>query len=281
MNAEPEWIDGNRFRLAGESFGTGFDDSTTDRIVVCKPRPLVEATIALMRDLAPRRIFELGIFNGGSVALNALVVDPDLLVAVDISEERIAALDHLLARRGLDSRVRLYYGVDQADRDRIAAIATTEAAGARYDLVVDDASHRLDETRSSFETLFPMLRPGGLYVIEDWNWQLRGLRSFRAAYREAAAGGSRPPGPAGTPPRNLYVRNFLAQSHRTPLERLAVELVLAQACDDRVITSVRVDRRWITVERGPADLDPATFRVADHFVDYTDHRSILAHPDPA
>ncbi len=26
-------------------------------------------------------------------------------------------------------------------------------------------------TRTSFEVLFPRLRPGGLFVIEDWNWQ--------------------------------------------------------------------------------------------------------------
>jgi predicted methyltransferase len=34
------------------------------------------------------------------------------------------------------------------------------------DLVVDDTSH-LGPTRASFNTLFPRLRPGGVYVIED------------------------------------------------------------------------------------------------------------------
>ena len=38
------------------------------------------------------------------------------------------------------------------------------------DLVVDDASHTYEETRSSFEFLFPLLSPGGIYVIEDWSW---------------------------------------------------------------------------------------------------------------
>ena len=36
------------------------------------------------------------------------------------------------------------------------------------DLVIDDASHLYVETKASFEELFPRLRPGGLFIIEDW-----------------------------------------------------------------------------------------------------------------
>ena len=43
------------------------------------------------------------------------------------------------------------------------------------DLVMDDASHLGPQTRASFETLFPRLRAGGLYIIEDWSWHLQGL----------------------------------------------------------------------------------------------------------
>ena len=38
------------------------------------------------------------------------------------------------------------------------------------DLIFDDASHLYEPTRSSFETLFPLLPEGGLYIIEDWAW---------------------------------------------------------------------------------------------------------------
>jgi hypothetical protein len=38
------------------------------------------------------------------------------------------------------------------------------------DLVVDDASHTYEATKTSFEILFPLLRPGGIYIIEDWSW---------------------------------------------------------------------------------------------------------------
>jgi hypothetical protein len=36
--------------------------------------------------------------------------------------------------------------------------------------VLDDASHQYEPTKASFETLFPLLRPGGLYIIKDWSW---------------------------------------------------------------------------------------------------------------
>jgi hypothetical protein len=38
------------------------------------------------------------------------------------------------------------------------------------DLIVDDASHTYEQTKASFEILFPLLQPGGIYLIEDWSW---------------------------------------------------------------------------------------------------------------
>lgn len=32
------------------------------------------------------------------------------------------------------------------------------------------ASHAYEETKASFEFLFPLLSPGGVYLIEDWSW---------------------------------------------------------------------------------------------------------------
>lgn len=41
------------------------------------------------------------------------------------------------------------------------------------DLVVDDASHFYEQTKTSFQTLFPLVRPGGMYIIEDWGWSFQ------------------------------------------------------------------------------------------------------------
>ena len=42
--------------------------------------------------------------------------------------------------------------------------------GGPIDLVIDDASHAYHPTLLSFEALFPLLRSGGCYAIEDWAW---------------------------------------------------------------------------------------------------------------
>jgi hypothetical protein len=46
-------------------------------------------------------------------------------------------------------------------------IIATEFGAMPLDLVSDDASHLLRETRASFNALFPRLRSGGEYIIED------------------------------------------------------------------------------------------------------------------
>jgi len=63
----------------------------------------------------------------------------------------------------------VHFGTSQCDGDKLSQIVLGELAD-ELDLVVDDASHTYEETRASFEFLFPLLSPGGIYVIEDWSW---------------------------------------------------------------------------------------------------------------
>jgi hypothetical protein len=42
-------------------------------------------------------------------------------------------------------------------------------AGGRFDLIVDDGSHAPQDVRATFMHAFPLLRPGGILVIEDLN----------------------------------------------------------------------------------------------------------------
>ncbi|WP_371663134.1 hypothetical protein [Streptomyces sp. NBC_00280] len=67
-------------------------------------------------------------------------------------------------KSGVDEpRIRTVVG-DQSSPEFLTSLA--EEIGP-LDIVVDDGSHLSDDVITSFTTLFPLLRPGGLYVIED------------------------------------------------------------------------------------------------------------------
>ena len=89
---------------------------------------------------------------------------------------RIAALD-LYDKTALSrGRVEVFQGsqVDRAVLDRIAA----NRGG--FDIVIDDGSHINAHQIRSFEILFPHLKPGGTYIVED----------TQTSYWEGFGGGS-------------------------------------------------------------------------------------------
>ncbi len=142
--------------------------STADRLCLVKHRWQVEWYEQFLRDLAPQRMIEVGMWDGASMALCAELVHPRLLVGIDNREVPSSALHEFIAHRRLEGSVRPYYGVDQADTRRLGEIVFGEFGDEKVDLIVDDASHLLEPTRITFNRLFPRLRPGGVYVIEDW-----------------------------------------------------------------------------------------------------------------
>jgi hypothetical protein len=120
-------------------------------------------------DRPVRHIFEIGIHHGGSTALWNELLAPERLTAIDLSKDvRNAALARYLETRG--DAIRLHWRTDQADRRQLRAIVDEDGV-APIDLVIDDGSHLLEPTTAAFETLFPLVRPGGWYVIEDWCWE--------------------------------------------------------------------------------------------------------------
>jgi hypothetical protein len=247
----------------GVEFICGYrPESTPDRFYIVKPMAFVERFMDLCRDFEGAAVFELGIAEGGSTALMALVAHPRKLVSVDLEEQPLAALAEFINRRGLGDTVRPYYGVDQSDRSRLAEIAQAEFGAEPLDLVVDDASHQLAPTRSSFETLFPRLRAGGLFVIEDWNAD----HHFRDAVAASLRSRTSTPGPDAQQSSVPPMRPELAQQQS--LSRLAVELLLARACTGDAVDEVTFRDEWIVVRRGPATLDPASFRLTDLYTDY-------------
>ncbi len=177
-----DWRDDHHFVLGDTTFCAIAGDASDQMVAamneavdtgsqfIFKPRWRIDHYVELLEHLKPARIFELGIYLGGSTALFAELARPRRLVAIDNRSRQPRLLTGYLDRRGLSDLVRTYYDVNQADRARLMEIVGDAFGDEPIDLVVDDCSHIYKATRASFSVLFPLLRPGGVYVIEDWPW---------------------------------------------------------------------------------------------------------------
>jgi hypothetical protein len=107
----------------------------------------------------PIKLLELGVYKGGSLLLWRDYFEAGLIVGLDLNAVNV---------KDDTGRIRIYQGEQQdtALLDRIAQ----ENAPDGFDIIIDDCSHIGELTRISFWHLFDNhLRPGGLYVIEDWS----------------------------------------------------------------------------------------------------------------
>jgi hypothetical protein len=60
--------------------------------------------------------------------------------------------------------IRTHY-VDQSSTESLNALKA--AFPVEFDVIIDDASHIYGSTVSAFESLFPVVKSGGVYIIED------------------------------------------------------------------------------------------------------------------
>ncbi len=249
--------------------GSGLAEPPAGFLPVSKTPEQVARYLKLCAQLRPRVIVEVGVQKGGSTALLHALNLPSLLVALELTAEPPPALSAYIQAHGLSTVIKPHYGVDQADRDAVSSIMHAELGGRRIDLAIDDASHLLEQTRSSFETLFPLLRAGGVFVIEDWNADHLMADHLQAVLDDRSH------------PQHASLANRLgehARLHPQPerkLVRLPLELVLARASAHDVIREVTVMDNWVVVVRGDEPLPPGPFRLADLV---TDHFANLREP---
>lgn len=101
------------------------------------------------------RLLELGVLKGQSLLLWRAWLGNAEVHGADINRF------HPRLIRGIEGIT--YHVVDCSDREALGRMF----AGQTWDVVIDDASHELDQQRVSYEVLWPQVRAGGLYVIED------------------------------------------------------------------------------------------------------------------
>ena len=100
------------------------------------------------------RVCEIGVWRGDSLPMwQAFFPDG-----------KVAGVDADPAAAWAEGTVRI---VSWQDDESLPARLETVSPGG-WDLIVDDASHEGAKTRRTWELLWPLVAPGGWYVIEDW-----------------------------------------------------------------------------------------------------------------
>jgi predicted O-methyltransferase YrrM len=221
-------------------------------IPVRKSPPLAWRYLDLIKEFSGGRVVELGIDQGASTCFLLELLQPAGLVAVDINLTCPEPLSRFLAEHGHTGTTMLGWGISQTDGERVRALVRKQFAGGPVDLIIDDASHLIDETTASFENLFPLLRPGGLYLIEDWSWH----EKYEIGLAAAVASDT-----TGEFARNLASR-AATQAAPRPVSRLAAVLAMATAFAPDIIAEVVVRQDWLEVRRGPEPITPG-FNLAD------------------
>jgi hypothetical protein len=171
-----QWT-GSEFTLGDFEFVSVFDQrighahEEHPRYVLMKDQLNVQSYVDNLTAEA-RTVLELGIMKGGSCAFFEALLRPTHHLAIDIADYTNGALRPLVEHVSRDRRCFMpTFGVSQADIPTVQrhweAVAGRDR---RLDLIVDDASHDYELSLQSFNGLFPMLREGGIYALEDWGW---------------------------------------------------------------------------------------------------------------
>lgn len=208
--------------------------------VFYKGRELIdqyESFFATREGFRPQNILELGLWDGGSAVFWSECFQPKKHVGIDIQpREDSEYFRKYISSRGLAGQLKTYWGTDQADAQTLRSIVSREFDGP-LDLVMDDASHLYLQTKISFECLFPLLRAGGLYIIEDWAWE---------HWKELDS------------PGQPWARE------KGPTD-LLFELVQATGTSTSLISSLTIYQGFTVIERGEADLSgPVPFELGNH-----------------
>jgi hypothetical protein len=164
----PQWDDEQTFRTPNLTFISIWSTRDTEpysdgRVPVHKPRELLDCYRELLHGRDIRSIAEVGYLHGGMVLFLADMIPAAKVVGIDRAQAPAAALE-FAAKHNLTDRAHYHGGTWQNDSDVMRSVLEEEFGAEPLDLIVDDASHLYQESKSTFEACFGYLRPGGRYL---------------------------------------------------------------------------------------------------------------------
>ena len=125
-----------------------------------KPLPYYNVYQQYFNEIAEERlkILEIGAYEGVSTKIFSLFFKNSTIVAIDLIPRDIdfSQFENIV-----------YLNADQTDEKALLSICDKYATDG-FDIIIDDASHLGFHSLRSYRILFPRLKPGGYYVVEDW-----------------------------------------------------------------------------------------------------------------
>eukprot|EP00519_Triparma_laevis_P001060 CAMPEP_0182515894 /NCGR_PEP_ID=MMETSP1321-20130603/39151_1 /TAXON_ID=91990 /ORGANISM="Bolidomonas sp., Strain RCC1657" /LENGTH=221 /DNA_ID=CAMNT_0024723391 /DNA_START=14 /DNA_END=676 /DNA_ORIENTATION=+ len=122
-------------------------------------------------------LLEIGVFGGGSIDLWNYYFDGNVdIIGVDI-DESVRSYDF-----GTDN-IRILIG-DQEDSDFWRQHEPLHMPGGApgLDVVLDDGGHTMAQQLAAFDALWPSVKPGGVYMVEDTHTSYD--QSYGGGYRK-------------------------------------------------------------------------------------------------
>ena len=230
------WINESKIEVNGTRFGLAKIGAPQSKILKILKEPFhIDCYAELANDLGnDLNIVELGIRMGASTAFLSVLFQPRRLSAFEIAKRASDNFDKFLASHPIASCIRTHFDCDQGDASKLKHLLDQDFGQEPLDLVIDDASHLLGPTMTSFNILFPRLRPGGVFVIEDWSWE---------HYQEGRPGFA------------------FADEMVTGFARLVLIASLVSAHQPDVVSKVVLMRGIAVIYRGTSELDPEEFAI--------------------
>jgi len=99
------------------------------------------------------RFLEIGVWEGASLKTWNEYFENGIIIGLDIDNKEQYDGGRIMTYRG--------------DQNNGHDLKELNSAFGPFDVILDDGSHQGSHQLFSFETLFPLLNPGGFYIIED------------------------------------------------------------------------------------------------------------------
>lgn len=126
-------------------------------------KPKLARWEALVRELKPASILELGTAYGLSAITMAKAQDRPKLTTIEFSEPQAT-----IGRQNIEKSIGA--GVECVKGDKNLILPELRQAGRRFDYVFHDGGHAGDDYVKDFESILPMLEPGSTYIVDDISW---------------------------------------------------------------------------------------------------------------